>query len=109
MKVEDEDENNKDDRLGVAYVETGALQAGTKREYKLGLSLRKAGDKWVILTRFLTVGCLQGQWKNWGGFIEVDVKVEEGKETENATRPYTLGPSEMFLSPGETALHVLIG
>lgn len=96
VKVMDEDTRNKDDGLGVAYVESGPLEIGMKKEYKQGLSLRKAGDKGVLVTRMLTAGCSMGRWKHLGGEVEVALEVLPNDEgAEKANRAFTLGPSKV--------------
>lgn len=105
IAVRDEDQGDRDDKLGVATVETGPLSIGWAREDEAGLSvLRGKGGTWIAFTRFLSAGCLHGRTRKLGGSVDISIVVEGttelpaeelglegGKTIPNA---YTVGPSK---------------
>ncbi|TGZ84626.1 hypothetical protein EX30DRAFT_325361 [Ascodesmis nigricans] len=97
LKVKDEDTKNRDDGLGVAYIESGPLENGWKRSFRQGLSLSKGGDAAVMMLRLVTVGWRKGRWKCLGGEVDVEMEVVEydglDEELGKANRPFTLGPN----------------
>ena len=111
VKVMDEDPGpgNGDDRLGVAWIETGRLDQGIWAgggQWELGEEIRQSellsmgkNAGWAGLLRVVTVGCGKGRWKGLGGEVDVGITVHphergegDDEEKEEPERPYTIAP-----------------